>query len=274
MNSARVARPLFSYNCFNHSAHLGLPPSLPEQIEAAARAGYDHVGLDVPSLVAHQAAGLAPDAVLDLLHAHTITCYELVPLSVSDDSDAVTAAIATLSRLATAVDAKHLLATVRSEVTPALVDNLRRAVDAFAAIGVAVSVEFMPTSPLGSLEAAVQLIDATDDERLGIVIDIWHFVLSGSQWSTLHDIPVERVGFVQLDDAPCEAVGTSVEDSLHHRLLPGEGTFPIAQFSDVLAAKRYEGVVSVEVLSRPWRERPIDEFAKATLTAAHRAWFG
>jgi hypothetical protein len=38
----------FSFNCFSHSAHLELAPTLPAQIQAAAGAGYDHVGLDVP----------------------------------------------------------------------------------------------------------------------------------------------------------------------------------------------------------------------------------
>jgi sugar phosphate isomerase/epimerase len=261
-----------SFNCFNHSAHLELAPTLPAQIQAAASAGYDHVGLDVPSLLAHESRGLPPEAIADELLAHGITCYELVPLSLNADRDMTAKSLRTVTRLASSVRAQQVLATVRSDVSPSIVDGLRMAAETLGELGVAVSVEFMPISPLPSLEAAVRLLEATGDERVGIVIDIWHFILSHSEWSTLDALPLQQIGFVQLDDAAVEAVGTSHDDSMHRRLLPGEGVFPIARFHDVLIAKGYDGVVSVEVLSRPWRDRPIDEFAQATLTATRQVW--
>ena len=81
-----------------------------------------------------------------------------------------------------------------------------------------------------------------------------------------------RVPLVQLDDAGPDAVGTSHEDSMHRRLLPGEGVLPTDRFHDVLVAKGFDGVVSVEVLSRAWRDRPIADFVHATLTATQQAW--
>jgi sugar phosphate isomerase/epimerase len=59
---------------------------------------------------------------------------------------------------------------------------------------------------------------------------------------------------------------------MHRRLLPGDGTFPILRFRDALARKGFGGVVSVEVLSSQWRDRPIDVFAAATLAASQRVW--
>jgi sugar phosphate isomerase/epimerase len=262
----------YSFNCFNHSAHLGLTPSLPAQITAAAGVGYDHIGLDVPSLLAHEAAGLTPEGLVEQLQAGGISCYEIVPLSVSDDRSAAVEAARTVRRLASIVGAQHVLSTIRADVSPAVVENLRMAVEELAEIGVAVSVEFMPTSPLPSLEAAVRLLDLVDDERLGVVIDIWHFVLSNSAWSTLEAFPTNRVGFIQLDDATADAVGTSQDDSLHRRVLPGEGVFPMQRFCDALIGKGFDGVISVEVLSRAWREQPIEDFVGATLRATQQAW--
>jgi len=59
---------------------------------------------------------------------------------------------------------------------------------------------------------------------------------------------------------------------MDRRLLPGEGAFPLAEFRDALDAKDYRGVVSVEVLSRDWRSRPIREFAEASLRSARATW--
>jgi sugar phosphate isomerase/epimerase len=59
---------------------------------------------------------------------------------------------------------------------------------------------------------------------------------------------------------------------MHGRVLPGEGVFPIGRFHDALVAKGWDGVVSVEVLSQPWRERSIDEFTQATFAATQQTW--
>jgi sugar phosphate isomerase/epimerase len=148
------------------------------------------------------------------------------------------------------------------------------AVGVLGEIDVPVSVEFMPTSPLATLEAAVELLEVAGDDKLGIVIDIWHFALSHSRWSTLEELPLERIGFIQLDDALDSAVGTSHDDSMHGRVLPGEGALPIGRFRDVLDRKGFDGVVSVEVLSQAWRERPIDDFVSATLKSSRQVWAG
>jgi sugar phosphate isomerase/epimerase len=262
----------FSFNCFNNSTHLGLAPTLPEQIAAAAAAGYDLIGLDVPSLLAHEAAGLAPDALRALLLAEDLECFELVPLSLGADHDANDRSLATIARLAPAVGAQHVLATVRGPAEQPVIDALRRAAEMLGRDGARVSVEFMPTTDVASLEDAIRLLERTDDERVGIVLDVWHFALSGSSWSTLEDIPVDRIGFVQFGDAPPDAVGSSLDDCMHRRLLPGEGTLPLRRFCETLALKSFRGVVSVEVLSAPWRERPVADFVAATLQASKGFW--
>jgi sugar phosphate isomerase/epimerase len=264
----------FSFNCFNSSTHLGLPPTLPEQIAAAATAGYDFIGPDIPSLLAHEAAGLAPQQLREQMQRHGVDCFELVPLSLSSNREAFRQSLATTVRLAPLVGAKHVLATVRGPVDSAVVDFVRLAAATLADIGVAMSIEFMPVTELASLELAVELLDRVADNRVGIVLDVWHFMLSGSRWQTLDELPVERIGFVQIDDAPSDSVGTSSEDCMDERVLPGEGAFPLTRFRDALIGKGYRGVVSIEVLSRAWRSRPIAEFARATLQRSRALWFG
>jgi sugar phosphate isomerase/epimerase len=203
---------------------------------------------------------------------HGIDCYELVPLSLSNDAQSTRQSLATVARLAPLVGAKHVLATVRGSVDAAVAEAARRAVTELADIGVAVSIEFMPVSALRSLEDAVQLLHEIDDQRIGLVLDVWHFVLSASRWETLAELPTDRIGFVQLDDALPDAVGTSSKDCMDRRVVPGEGAFPLTRFRDALLGKGYCGVVSVEVLSAEWRARPILDFTRATLAATRAIW--
>ena len=65
----------FSFNSFNHTVFLGLEPTLPAQIAAAGAAGYEHIGLDVPSVLAHAAAGLPPAALVDAMGEAGVTPY-------------------------------------------------------------------------------------------------------------------------------------------------------------------------------------------------------
>jgi sugar phosphate isomerase/epimerase len=208
-----------------------------------------------------------------LLDEAAISCYELVPLSLTSSTEANAQSLATVEQLAVDVDARHVLATVRGPVNNVVVDGLRRAAGALAEIDVAIAVEFMPTTALATLNDARRLVErCATDAPAGIVIDVWHFVLGQSSWSSLADLPLELIGFVQLDDAPADAEGISLTDCMERRELPGEGALPLARFRGALAQRGFAGVVSVEVLSEAWRARPIGEFAAATLRASQRVW--
>jgi sugar phosphate isomerase/epimerase len=264
----------FSFSCLNHAAELQPPYGLPAQIAAAAHAGYDFVGLDIPSILGHEARGVSPELLREQLAAHRIACFELVPIWLSPDRDATSRSVETAVRLAPRVGAHQVLAAVRGPVTDVAVDGLRRAADALGALGITTSVEFMPMTALATLDDAVQLVETCERSEVGIVIDAWHFSLGGSRWTSLHDLPNERIGFVQICDAEDHADGRSVEHCMDLRLLPGDGTLPLTTFRDVVMAKGYTGVVSVEVLSSSWRRRPIEAFAAATMAAARRTWCG
>jgi sugar phosphate isomerase/epimerase len=45
--------------------------------------------------------------------------------------------------------------------------------------------------------------------------------------------------------------------------LPGEGHLDLARFVGALRERRFDGVVSIEVLSDRWRREPIETFALA-----------
>ena len=256
----------FSFNTFNGSAYYGLPPSLPAQIVAAAAAGYDYVGLDVPSLRAHDEAGTSPTEIREVLDQCEISCYEIVPLSLSSNPDAVAESLASVCRFGPTVGARHVLATVRSLPDAALAENLRRASGTLGEAGLRVSLEFMPSSPLPSISAALDLIDRARVPEVAVVLDVWHFALGECEWPLLETLPLSRIGFIQLDDALATADGRSQHDCMEERLMPGDGELPLTQILRPLLRRGYDGVVSVEVLSSAWRTRSLDDFARTTLS--------
>lgn len=265
-------RVRYSFNCFNHSTFLGLPSTLPEQIDAAALAGYDAIGFDVPSLLAHEADGLPPEALAERARDAGVPCFELVPLALAGEGSTAPHDLSTVSRLARAVGAEHILATVRGPVDDALVDRARLCAEQLGEAGVGVSLEFMGITPVATIDQAVTFLDRVDHPNLGLVLDSWHVCLGGTRWEDLDALPLERIGFVQFSDAASGASGTDRDDCMDRRLLPGEGVLPLVRFRDSVVAKGFVGVVSVEVVSEPWRSRPVAEFAAATLAATRAVW--
>lgn len=262
----------FSFNSWNHSVYYGLEATLPEQIHAAAAAGFDSIGLDLPSVRAHAGAGLGPDALRGVLDEAGLRCYELVPLSIGQRRSENRALIAEVVAAAEALGASQVLTAVRGPLTDVVVGSLTEAVAVLGNRGITASVEFMPSNAVATLEDALDLLDRVGDERLQVLVDIWHLALGAGRWATFEALPLERLGFVQLDDAPAASVGTSLDDCMEQRVMPGDGVLPVARFAHSLQRRGWDGVVSVEVLSKAWRSRPLGEFVSTALATARRAF--
>ena len=96
----------------------------------------------------------------------------------------------------------------------------------------------------------------------GLVLDIWHIVRGDVPFDRIAVIPGGQIVHIELNDAKSEPVGSLAEDTLDHRLLPGQGTFDIPGFLDAVAATGYSGVYGVEILSDEQRQRPLGEAAR------------
>src|SRR5690349_2589132 len=126
----------YSFNTLNHSVIFGFPPTLPTQIRLAADAGYDAVGLDIPSVAAHAAEGVPPADIVAALSRHGIGCYEMAALRVSADSEESRRDADAAAAMAGELGAAVVYAIADEAPSPALVDNLRYAADALAAHGI------------------------------------------------------------------------------------------------------------------------------------------
>ena len=91
-------------------------------------------------------------------------------------------------------------------------------------------------------------------------------------WETLASVKADEIAFVQLNDHKAERSENLLEETLHHRVMPGEGSFDLARFVLELGRIGYQGIVGPEILSRTMREWPMEEFAARALESSRRYW--
>jgi len=101
-----------------------------------------------------------------------------------------------------------------------------------------------PRDSYHDLQATIALVDQMGQANVGVLLDSYHWYLSGSTVEDVAVIPHDVPLFVHINDAPPGDV-RALDDSM--RLLPGGGVIDLDGFLGALAARRYNGPVSVEV---------------------------
>src|SRR5215831_17750253 len=107
----------------------------------------------------------------------------------------------------------------------------------------------------------IELALTPDTRQAGAGLAV-HFFRGDSTWEQLACIPLERIAYVQFDDAPAPAGGSAVTETLHRRVMPGNGTSELERFAAALLDRGWSGTVSVEVLNAGLRRLPVSEFAE------------
>ena len=159
-----------------------------------------------------------------------------------------------------------------SPADDAVLDELERAAAILSAAGVRLALEFAPYSPLDSLAATVALCERIGWERCGVLLDAWHFFMSGAPWAELRSLAVEQIALVHLSDAPEPAGDDLRHESRFRRAAPGAGTLPIDELVAALRGIGYGGVVSAEVLSADLRATPPATGALLLVDALQETW--
>src|SRR5262249_61652983 len=90
--------------------------------------------------------------------------------------------------------------------------------------------------------------------------------------SELEALPMDRLAYVQLDDHPALESDDLREETIHRRVFPGEGTFELDRFCATLRGRGFDGLVSVEVLSKAWRGGDLEAFALRAYATSAPFW--
>ena len=133
--------------------------------------------------------------------------------------------------------------------------------DRAAEHGLRLQLEFVPGTGLHDLAAAWAVVEAADRLNGGILLDTWHFFRSGSSFELLEALPAEKIFGLQIEDAPAAPPADPAHESLHGRLLPGEGEFELERFLATVADKLPD-LVGPEVFSDELGRLPAAELGR------------
>ncbi|HSV01229.1 MAG TPA: TIM barrel protein [Roseiarcus sp.] len=153
--------------------------------------------------------------------------------------------------------------------------DVPRYAEAFASLcedaekaGTTIAIEVLPFTNIRDLKVSDAIISKAGHESGGLCIDIWHMARGAIPYEEVAKLPTRYVKSVELDDGSPEIVGTLWNDTLHHRLLPGEGAFRPADFVKAIQATGFDSFWSVEILSKDHRALPLKEQAKRSFDSA------
>jgi sugar phosphate isomerase/epimerase len=236
-----------------------------EQIDAAARHGFDAVGLRFagPAGIALPAPVIADEAAIRKIRARCaatgIRVFD-VEMIILDPQCAPAAAVP-LMEAAAAVGARYLQVVCEDPQRERASDNLASLAAAAQGYGLSLALEFMRFRATRTLGDARELIETSGAANVGILVDCLHLFRSGGSVGEIGALPAARTAYVQLCDAPARAPREEelIAEARAGRLYPGEGGLPLA---DLMRALPPEIDVSLEVPRRACAAASIDERAR------------
>jgi sugar phosphate isomerase/epimerase len=130
--------------------------------------------------------------------------------------------------------------------------------------------EFMPFDVnVHDLDTALAVVEGAGAANGGLAIDVWHMTKLGIPPEDLRRIPLRYLSWVELNDGRLQDMPDLVDETVNHRMMPGEGEFDVRGYVDACRQAGYAGPWGVEVLSAELRELPMEEvFSRAYVTTS------
>jgi sugar phosphate isomerase/epimerase len=251
-----------------------VPPgtTLPDRVAAAAAGGFTGIGMRPRDRVEARTAGLSDADARAVLDDHGVELVELEVLRgwglAGEAAAEARRAEDQMYELADALGGRYLMAV--GEIEGSLDDVAER----FAALcdragdhGLAVAIEFLPWTTIPDAGVAWDIVRLAGRANGGLLVDTWHHFRGAADDDLLRAVPPDRIVSIQFDDADAEVVGTLLEDTIHRRRLPGEGSFDLEGFIRLMDDHGVRCPLSVEILSDDLRLRSARDAATAAADA-------
>ncbi|HVY20298.1 MAG TPA: TIM barrel protein [Bauldia sp.] len=223
-----------------------LPVGPVEQIEAAATAGFDMVGMRLCP-VSPTDPRIMEDASLKrgikralAATGRIVLDIEVFRLSPKLDVDA----LVPMMEFGADLGARHMLCTfpLPSEGTvadeDATVERLVALCDRAEQFGICPMLEFMKFRLMPTLADAQRVARKAGHRNLGICVDSLHLARSGGTVADVRNVDPTLLRYCQISDAPAASPGDEglPREARYRRLSPGEGGLPLAELIRALPA--------------------------------------
>jgi sugar phosphate isomerase/epimerase len=253
MSEKRSARDLCPQDLVMDHFTLARHHPIEDRVVAAGAAGYAGIGLLIENYRTLLASGLTDGYLSDLLDEHDVCLASIEVLRGwargGDFSEADAQDESLAWRLADRFSARYVQAIGPFTGTPAEAGMAFGALcDRAAEHGLVVGLEFLPFTNIVTAADAMEIIERADRPNGGICLDIWHHERGANDFAMLEAIPGDRIYCIQMNDGVATPVLADYkQDCLHHRLIPGEGTFDLARFIELMRRKHVTAPWDLEV---------------------------
>ncbi|MBW2389141.1 MAG: sugar phosphate isomerase/epimerase [Deltaproteobacteria bacterium] len=229
---------------------------LVDRIAPTAAAGFQGLSVFTTDVASAAAAGVSLAELRSRIEAAGLAIGEVDPLanwfpSANHSEGLLAATEDEVFAIAEGLGARSVTAVVFPVTPPSqdeLIDSFAKLCDRAAEHDLQVHLEFIPFTPVRTIADATVIVGAVDRPNGGIMLDVWHLIRSGGSASEVEAV-AERVLGVQLDDAPHRSEENLVEETMHRRLLPGEGDADVAGVIRALREGGSSAPLGVEVFS-------------------------
>ncbi len=241
--------------------------------EAAASAGFRTITMWPTLFDAALESGLSEQDLRIILADNQLTITELDPMCSWLPIDPANAGLASafaaytaddFFRLADALGASTLnvvQATDDPFTKQEVIDHLAALCERARAHELTVTVEFLPWSPIGKLQSALELVKATGQRNCGVNIDTWHHFRSGGMIEQLAELDSTLIGAMQFNDVAADPWDDIFEETAVARLLPGQGSSDSVAVIKALWQSGVRVPLSVEVFNGELMGLPANEAA-------------
>lgn len=245
--------------------------SFADRVTAAAKAGFEGVGLRKSDYKEAVLSGLGDDDLLAVLDDHGVRVVELESLfdwaMDGERGRRARRVEESFFALADLFAARHLVVVGGSEgATDRVAERFADLCSRAEAHGLLVALEFLPWTAIPDAATAWWIVREAGAANGGILVDSWHYFRGAANPGQLEEIPADRIVALHIDDAgPPRA--DPLEDTLHFRRLPGDGEFDLVEFVRLLHEKGVRAPLGIEVLSDELARLPPDRLASRAAAA-------
>lgn len=275
----RPADEPFKY-CLNTSTLRGFKLPISEEIDIAAKVGFEAMEPWISELDAHVKGGGSLKDLGKKLEDHKISVESAIgfaPWIVDDDAKRAKG----VEQMKREMDMVAQLGGKRIAAPPAGNDNpnldLRKAAERYRVIleagdqiGVVPEMEFWgPVKVVNTLADAAFIAIQSGHPKACILADIYHMYKGGSGHDSIKLLSGDAIHVIHTNDYPADPPRDQIKDE--HRVYPGDGIAPLTTFFRTLKAIGYAGSLSVELFNKEYWKQDALTVAKASIDKTRAA---
>jgi sugar phosphate isomerase/epimerase len=266
--AAEKGKPMATFHyCFNTSTIRGQNLNVPQQIDVAAKAGYDGIELWLGDLHKFVEGGGSLDDLRKQLGDSGLTLESAIGFArwIVDDDEQRKAGLDDANRdmdVLAQIGGKRIAAPPAGAGEPIelmkIAERYRALLEVGDQTGIVPQVEcWGPSKVISRLSQTAFIAVESGHPKACILPDVYHLFRGGSDFNGLKLLDGRAIQVFHVNDYPESPPREQMNDS--HRVYPGDGVAPLdAIFAD-LAANGFNGHLSLELFNREyWEQDPLE----------------